>query len=223
MQFFSAEKQSIDIFSEKNSRFRDASKTNNIFDASLFAFVDGVGSILIGVLLWYATGHLDTLGFHIGDVSVLTAGVMVAYIDYLNRLLGLVVTFLQRLPITNKLAALVKIFHLVDSCEPRKNDGVKLVNVKGELLLQDVGFRYSEDGKDILQNISLHVQSGEVVAVVGSSGSGKTTLTRILDGSYTGYTGSIQLDGVELSTVSISSLHRVYFICPTGYSVVFSK
>ena len=89
LQFFSAEKQSIDIFSEKNSRFRDASKTSNIFDASLFAFVDGVGSILIGVLLWYATGHLDKLGFHIGDVSFLTAGVMVAfYIDYLNRLLG---------------------------------------------------------------------------------------------------------------------------------------
>ena len=85
---FFQRKNNPSTYSRKNSRFRDASKTNNIFDASLFAFVDGVGSVLIGVLLWYATGHLDKLGFHIGDVSFLTAGVMVAYIDYLNRLLG---------------------------------------------------------------------------------------------------------------------------------------
>ena len=46
------------------------------------------------------------------------------------------------------------------------------------------------------------------MAIVGSSGSGKTTLTRLLDRSYDGYRGSIQIDGVELSGCSIPSLRR---------------
>ena len=121
------------------------------------------------------------------------------------------------------LAALVKIFHLVDSCEPRQDNGVKLSNVKGELLLQDVWFRYSKDGKDILQNINYTSNQGEIIAVVGSSGSGKTTLTRILDGSATGYTGSIQLDKSKIVHCFHLFTTSVYFFRSTGHSVVLSK
>ena len=209
LQFFSAEQQSMDIFGSKNALFRDASKTSNIYDALLFAFVDGIGSVLIGLLLWYATGQLEKNGIFIGDISMLTAGIMVAYIDYMNRLLGPIRDLSSKVAIIQRaLAALIKIFHLVDSCEPRQDKGIGISNIRGEIILKNVGFRYSKEGKEILKNINLTVSPGEVIAIVGSSGSGKTTLTRILDGSYTDYKGSITLDGIELSTISLSSLYH---------------
>lgn len=78
----------------------------------------------------------------------------------------------------------------------------------GAIAIQELRFRYSEDGPEVLKGISFSVKPGEVVAIVGSSGSGKTTITRLLDRSYTGYTGSILLDGQELSSISLDSLRQ---------------
>ena len=69
-------------------------------------------------------------------------------------------------------------------------------------------FAYSDEANDVLKGIDLDIEPGQVVAIVGSSGSGKTTLTRLLDRSYDGYRGSIQIDGVRLSGCSIPSLRR---------------
>jgi ATP-binding cassette subfamily B protein len=80
--------------------------------------------------------------------------------------------------------------------------------VEGEIVMRDVCFRYRPDAEDVLRGIDLGVRPGEVVAVVGATGSGKTTLTRLLDTSYTGYRGSITLDGVELSQLRSDDVRR---------------
>ena len=86
--------------------------------------------------------------------------------------------------------------------------GVVVPPAKGHIQLSNLRFAYSEDADDVIKGIDLEIQPGQVVAVVGSSGSGKTTLTRLLDRSYTGYRGSIKLDGVELSTCAVPSLRK---------------
>ncbi len=209
LQIFSAEERSKNIFAEHNNHFRHAQKISNIYDALLFAFVDGMGSVLIGLILWYGSGLLgaDIVG---GTGALRTAGVMIAYIDYLNRLLGPVRDLSSKVAIIQRsLAALVKIFGLVDSCEPQDRTGQHVEGLNGALQIRELRFSYSSDGPEILKGINLDVQAGEVVAIVGSSGSGKTTLTRILDRSYTGYEGSISVDGVELKEISIDSLRRL--------------
>jgi ATP-binding cassette subfamily B protein len=129
-----------------------------------------------------------------------SAGLLVAFIEYLDRLfrplreLSSLVAVLQR-----GAAAVEKILSLLDIEETVSDDGVRVPEVKGEIVMHDVCFRYRPDAEDVLCGIDLEVNPGEVVAVVGATGSGKTTLTRLLDTSYTGYRGSITLDGTELS------------------------
>ena len=160
-------------------------------------------------LLWYGSGAIAQSGLPVPEIEPRSAGLMVAFIEYLNRLLMPIrdlsskVAFIQR-----ALAALSKVFGLVDACEPMEKDGKSIGEIQGDIEVENLHFRYSDDSDDVLKGISFSVSPGEVVAIVGSSGSGKTTVTRLLDKAYTGYTGSIKIDGHELSELSVDELRQ---------------
>jgi len=208
IQLFGGEDRAEAQFDVRNLKFRNASMESNIYDSLMFALVDGLSSVFIAMLLWYGSGQMgEWLGFE--GIQVQSAGLMVAFIDYLNRLLTPVRDISQKMSVIQRaLAAVSKIFGLVDEQEPMNLDGVDVPPSKGHIRLSNVRFAYSEQADDVIKGIDLEIKPGQVVAIVGSSGSGKTTLTRILDRSYTGYRGSITLDGVELSTCSIPSLRK---------------
>jgi ATP-binding cassette subfamily B protein len=103
-------------------------------------------------------------------------------------------------------ASLQKIDELFAGAEPASPGSVPMNDVEGLIEINDLWFRYSEDGDDVLRGLNFTVRPGEVVAIVGATGSGKTTLGRLLDKSYEGYRGSIALDGVELSSIRTSDL-----------------
>jgi ATP-binding cassette subfamily B protein len=199
-------------FDTRNRRFRDATKTANWFDAGMFALVDGTSRVFTAVMLWVgagvATEQLRGFGLDLPFEPV-TAGLMVAFIDYLDRLfrplreLSGKVTIIQR-----AIAALSKIFWLFEAGTRVSDGGGAAGEVRGHIVLRDVRFRYRPDAEEVLKGIDLEVRPGESVAIVGASGSGKTTLTRLLDRSYDGYTGSITLDGQELSGLRLSELRR---------------
>jgi ATP-binding cassette, subfamily B, multidrug efflux pump len=208
IQLFGGEDRSEAQFDVRNLKFRNASMESNIYDSLMFALVDGLSSVFIAMLLWYGSGQMgEWLGFE--GIQVQSAGLMVAFIDYLNRLLTPVRDLSQKMSVIQRaLAAVSKIFGLVDEQEPMNLDGVGVPPSNGHIQLSNLRFAYSEEADDVIKGIDLEIQPGQVVAIVGSSGSGKTTLTRILDRSYIGYRGSITLDGVELSTCSIPSLRK---------------
>jgi ABC-type multidrug transport system fused ATPase/permease subunit len=138
-----------------------------------------------------------------------TAGLLVAFIQYIDRLfqplreLSSTVAVLQQ-----GAAALEKILSLLDVNEGVSSAGEPLPQVKGEIVMRGVSFRYREDGGDVLHEVDLEVRPGEVVALVGATGSGKTTISRLLDGSYAGYRGSITLDGHELRKIRSDDVRR---------------
>ncbi len=73
-------------------------------------------------------------------------------------------------------------------------------SVKGDIVFSNVGFTYAE-GNVALEDISFHCKPGQVIALLGSTGSGKTTLVQLLPRFYDYTSGSITLDGVELTRI----------------------
>jgi ATP-binding cassette subfamily B protein len=209
VQLFGDEAASARLFDLRNDRFRRATTQSNIYESFMYALVDGTASICVAVMLWYGAGLASEIGLPLSPVEPLSAGLLVAFIEYLDRLFRPLRELSSRVAVLQRgAAALEKILGLLDVDETVSDSGEDLAGAGGHLRLENVHFRYRPEAPDVLIGIDLEVAPGEVVAVVGSTGSGKTTLTRILDTSYTGYRGSITIDGQELSAIRGSQVRR---------------
>jgi ATP-binding cassette subfamily B multidrug efflux pump len=209
VQLFGNEKHSEELFDARNDRFRRATTRSNVYDSFMYALVDGTASICVAVMLWYGSGLASRMGLPVPLTEPVSAGLLVAFIEYLDRLFRPLRELSSRVAVLQRgAAALEKILALLDVDESVSNEGEARSGIEGEIVMRDVCFRYRPDAEDVLCGIDLEVKPGEVVAVVGATGSGKTTLTRLLDTSYIGYRGSITLDGAELSGLRSEDVRR---------------
>jgi ATP-binding cassette subfamily B protein len=87
-------------------------------------------------------------------------------------------------------------------------DALELTQVRGHVEFQDVSFKYKEDHQYVVKNLSLEIQAGEYVALVGASGVGKTTLCSLIPRFYEVNTGKIMLDGQDIRDDTLRSLRR---------------
>lgn len=83
-----------------------------------------------------------------------------------------------------------------------------LPKLAGSIQLDHLFFRYRPDGREILKDIDMSIQPGEVIGIVGRSGSGKSTLTKLIQRLYVPERGRILIDGMDLSIMDTSSLRR---------------
>ncbi len=198
VQLFNDEDRSVERFIALNTPYKQATVRSNIYDATMYAAVDGISSICIGIMLWYAVSDIG---------EGITAGVVVAFIDYLNRLFKPIREFSGKIAVIQRAgAALSKIFKLLDSTERIDDGSVPMDRCDGHVRFHDVRFSYGAE--EVIRGVSLSLSPGQVVAIVGPTGCGKTTLTRLLTRSYQGYQGSITLDGHEVTELQLSDLRR---------------
>ncbi len=85
-------------------------------------------------------------------------------------------------------------------------DAYELSRVRGDIEFQEVSFRYKENQKDVLKNLSLRIGAGEYVALVGPSGAGKTTFCSLIPRFYDVSAGRILLDSHDIRAVTLYSL-----------------
>ena len=140
----------------------------------------------------------------------LTLGDLMMFLVYLLMLLEpLAVLAQSAATLQNSLSALDRILDLLD--EPREMPAapdaltLRKADVAGRITFADVSFRYSENAAWALRDISLDVEPGQTIALVGPSGAGKTTLCNLVARFYDPTEGRILLDGRELRDVEVEN------------------
>jgi ATP-binding cassette subfamily B protein len=188
-------------FRALDERHRDANVMNNVYDAALYAFIDGVASVCIALMLWW--GSREAAG------AAVTVGLVVAFVDYIDRLFRPLREFSGKITFLQRAAAGIEKIGWLLGVEDRIGAGTRdLPEPRGHLRLRGVSFAYGPGAPDVLKDVDIEVRPGEVVAVVGRTGAGKSTLFRVLARVHDGYRGSIEIDGVELREVTPQSLRR---------------
>ena len=190
-------------FDGLNVTHREANLSATRMSSGLIPAVDILTAIAIGLAIFFGSQMVIS-----GELA--EAGVLVAFILYIQRFfdpirnLTMMYTQLQR-----SMASGSRIFDLLD-WEPDLVDAanaVELPEIRGEIELRDVSFSYVE-GEDVIRNVNLHVEPGEVVAIVGPTGAGKTTLISLMSRFYDVEEGrgSVLVDGYDVRDVVRSSL-----------------
>lgn len=98
------------------------------------------------------------------------------------------------------------LFTIIDEPDEVDSGTITCENVRGDVEFRDVSFSYGDENGPVLENISLRVEAGKTLAIVGHSGSGKTTLASLLPRFYDIVSGEILLDDVSINDYTLGSL-----------------
>ncbi|MGB8859558.1 MAG: ATP-binding cassette domain-containing protein, partial [Ilumatobacteraceae bacterium] len=163
----------------------------------LTAGVQAIGPI---ALLWIGGQRVIDGTMSPGTMVALNALALAAMAPLIS-----VVSGLQRLQFV---ASLIERLADVLDAEPERTDGCELAAIEGSIAIEDVGFRYANQGPWAIEHCSLEVTAGTTVAIVGRSGSGKSTLANLLLLLHQPTTGTIRYDGIPAESLQLGSIRR---------------
>ena len=177
-------------------------------------FSEFMGILVIGVLLWFG-GKMVLINETIsGTTFIVFMGL--AY-NILTPAKNLSKSFYS---IKKGNAAAERVFEIIEfKTENDSNRDQLLETFKDKIEFKNVDFSYGQS--KILDKISFTIKKGQSVALVGSSGSGKTTIANLLNGFYNSESGSISIDGMEISSITRESLYKKISIV-TQESILFN-
>src|SRR5690554_1339645 len=205
IQLFAAEETAFNKYDGLNKKYSDAQNRSNVYDASLYSIVEGITSIATALIIWYGAVQIWDLNF--------TIGILIVFVTTLGRLFIPVRQFAQQITtIQRALSALDHISVLFEQEEEEPAHCVERTDVQPivlkEVVFKNVFFRYSDDGPDVLKDVFFTLNKGDRIALVGTTGSGKSTIIRLLTKAYSGYRGSITINGEELRDVPLRRIRE---------------
>ncbi len=203
VQAFGHEAESLAAFDEVNGQLQDVS-----LKAIFFSSLTNPATRFVNNIVYAGVGLVGALYAVRGGITIGQLSVFLSYANQytkpFNEISG-VVTELQ-----NALACAARVFELLDAEDqvPEAENAAAL-QPDGHVQLQDVSFRYLPD-RPLIEGLSLDVQPGQRIAIVGPTGCGKTTLINLLMRFYDVNSGSIRVSGTDIRDVTRASLRGSY-------------
>ena len=209
---YGKEPDAIEKFGEISDNFRSCSISARVWGSIMGPVMNFIGNLqyvliaAVGGYLILNTDPLTGAAFTIGSVQA-----MLQYSKKFSHPINMIAN--QYSTILTALAGAERIFDILDS-KPEIDEGKEKIDIaalRGDIEFKDIDFSYVE-GEKVLKGLNLSVKAGQKVAIVGATGSGKTTIVNLLTRFYEPDSGSITVDGVDITTIPKADLRRAIAI-----------
>ncbi len=209
---YGKEPDAIEKFGEISDNFRSCSISARVWGSIMGPVMNFIGNlqyVLIAAVGGYLILNADPItgaAFTIGSVQA-----MLQYSKKFSHPINMIAN--QYSTILTALAGAERIFEILDS-KPEIDEGKEKIDIaalRGDIEFKDIDFSYIE-GEKVLKGLNLSVKAGQKVAIVGATGSGKTTIVNLLTRFYEPDSGSITVDGVDITTIPKADLRHAIAI-----------
>lgn len=171
--------------------------------------IEIIASIALGVIVYYALANFTTGEFAAFVGALLMMIKPIKSLTEVNESLQV------------SIAAAKSIMNVLNE-KNEKNQGKKVIsNVKGDIEIKNLSFKYIENDINVLKQISLKIKRGQKIALVGKSGGGKTTLMNLLPRFYDFQKGDILVDNINIKNLKLDNL-RSFFSLVTQDTILFN-
>ena len=204
MRVFNGEKTSIKKFDQINNELYQSAWKSQFFSGLIYPlmnFIGNLGYVAVAVV----GGWLAIQGkMKIGDIQA-----FIQYVQQFNQPIAQTANISNILQST--IAAAERVFEfLAEKEQPKEIDSpITLPNIIGKVELKNVVFGYDAN-KTIIKNLSIKIEPGHRVAIVGPTGAGKTTLVNLLMRFYEINSGSIKIDGTDIKNMKRSDVRKLF-------------
>jgi ATP-binding cassette subfamily B multidrug efflux pump len=201
IQLFTRERESRREFDQLNQRARDSLVLANIYEAGLFSSVEALSAITIAIILWAGGGEVIR--------GLIGLGTLVAFTDYAQKFFNPLREMSQKYTVLQSAMAAMERLEALLEQEPMPRPALPapIADRRGSIVFEHVDFAY-RPGEPVLKDLSLTVEPGQKIAIVGPTGSGKTTIIKLLTRFYDVGAGRILVDGVDVREWDLAELRR---------------
>ncbi|MBW8351227.1 ABC transporter ATP-binding protein/permease [Bacillus sp. IITD106] len=200
---FANEKFEVEKFNIENNRFLESRKNGYKSEAYFSTGMDiFVQLITITVIVF---GSINIVHASLDLPDLITFLLYIAYlIEPIQKLAHVTMQFQDGITGFDRFMEMLETEPDIKDAE----NAIVLKNVKGDIEFKNVGFSYNGNSQRVLNNISLKINSGDYIALVGPSGIGKTTLCSLISRFYDVNEGEVLLDGMNVKDISLDSLRK---------------
>ena len=204
VQLFGSEKREYERFKEINREHRGAHLRSVLYYSVYFPVAEIIAAAGIGLLIWYgAKGAIDM------EASGITVGKLTAFIMYIQLFFRPIRMIADRYnTLQMGIVSSSRIINLLDDQEHVPDQGShKPTAIQGSVEFEGVWFAYNEQDF-VLKDVSISIQPGQTVALVGATGAGKSSIINLLNRFYEINRGTIKVDGVDIREFELTALRQ---------------
>ena len=217
---FARQERNLEDFNALNLQSHDTEVRVARLDALFMPALDFIGVLNTVIVIAFAAWLLEH-----PDVpwlgKPLSTGDIMAYVLYMNIIIWPTRMLVELYGMSIRaMAAAERIFEIIDmpALITDPPHPVPIRTMRGEIALEQAGFRYDENGTWIVRGLDVQIRAGETVALVGETGAGKTTIASLMARFYDVQEGCVRIDGVDIRQYGLRDLHaRMGIVLQQGY------